>query len=48
MVELPTVCGSSSLKPEDAPSGFSFCPFGLIAKYLQRIQCVFSKKTFSK
>jgi len=38
MVELPAVGGSSSLKPEDAPSGFSFYPFGIIAKYLQRIQ----------
>jgi len=34
MVELPAVCGSSSLKPEAASSGFSFYTPGIIAKYL--------------
>jgi hypothetical protein len=44
MVELPAVRGSSSLKPEEAPSGFSFCLFGIICKISVKDSIGFFKK----
>ena len=48
MLELPVVCGSSSLKPEGASSGFSFFVLlSEITKFLQEYK-IFLKDSIVK